>query len=103
MYECEFTIRITHKKTRQQTTTNKGNPMTSTRLKKLGLKGPVLKLGVEKFGVEMSFNRMNYMSDCLKSLINKNGLQKLFFPIVLTLQSFTPAELKLSLLSYHIT
>ena len=27
-YECEFTIRITHKKTRQQTTTNKGNPMT---------------------------------------------------------------------------
>jgi hypothetical protein len=28
MYECEFTIRITHKKTRQQTTTNKGNPMT---------------------------------------------------------------------------
>ena len=28
MYECEFTIRITHKKARQQTTTNKGNPMT---------------------------------------------------------------------------
>ena len=36
MYECEFTICITHKKARQQTTTNKGNPMTLGRFENPG-------------------------------------------------------------------